>query len=282
MRILTQYIIIISLLLCGCQAVAAQQGMETEPVPKPLDMKIMTLNIHSGVNWQGQYDIDSLARFIAEANPDIVALQEVDRVWSNRSQFVDICAELAQRLQMMFTFSASLARNQGYFGNEILSKYPVVQAWAEKMPGKLEARSFVFSQVIISGIRVNLLNTHLGLSDEDRIVQVESIIKFLNQIDGPTVITGDFNGTSEDKAVALLRNEFFDIQSHTEQASQGTFRSKDGSIGDRMDYILTSPEFTLKRFEVVDNLLSDHLPLIAELELRVNPTQVAGEPVFGQ
>lgn len=281
MRTFVQYIIIISLIFCGAEVTAAQPGMEAESVPKPLQLKIMTFNIHGGVNWSGRYDISALAQFISEVNPDVVSLQEVDRIWSSRSQFQDICGELAQQLNMVFAYSASLIRNQGYFGNQILSKYPVVQAWTEQLPGKLETRSFVFAQIIVSGVRVNILNTHLGLSEEDRMMQAETIVTFLNQVDGPTIITGDFNGTPADKGVALLRNEFHDIQASTDLAAHGTFRLKDGSIGERMDYILTSPEFSLKHFEIVDNQISDHLPLIAELELQVDPTRVAGEPVFG-
>src|SRR5690348_1679839 len=42
-------------------------------------LRVMTLNIHAGVNARGAYDLPRLAQAIAAAHPDIVGLQEVTR-----------------------------------------------------------------------------------------------------------------------------------------------------------------------------------------------------------
>ena len=205
-----------------------------------------------------------------EANPDIVGLQEVDLSWSSMSNFQDIPTQLAQSLHMYYAFSASRERNSGYFGNLILSKYPILQEWTCLLPGSMEPRSLDFAQFIINGVRVNFLTTHLGLSITDRLQQVTKITEFINQVSGPLIVAGDFNGSDDDPAVRQLRQNLMDIQGLSEFKDCGTFRSKDGKLSSKMDYILTTPEFSFAKLEVVDNYVSDHVPLVAELTLQIN------------
>jgi len=276
-------LIILVLILTISWVAAAETDMGSQPSMAELRLKVLTMNIHGGVNWYGEFDLEGLARFIESVNPDLVSLQEVDRVWSSRSQFQDIGVELANRLNMFYAFSSSLERNQGMYGNLILSRYPIIQTWSEKLPGTLETRSYVFCQVLIGGVRVNLLNTHLGLSETDRLLQADQVIRFTNQINGPLVLTGDFNGTADDPAVASLTKIFRDLQLDSNWREHGTFRLKDGNIGGRIDYILASPEFSLHHFEIIDTFLSDHLPLVAELGLWIEPidlSQLDGEKVL--
>lgn len=245
-----------------------------------LSLRILTFNIHSAINWRGEYDLDGIINFIQEVNPDLVGLQEVGRFWSSATNFQDLPAQMAERLKMFYAYSVSLERNEGYFGNLILSKYPITQIWIESLPGNLERRSLVFTQVLVNGVRINFLTTHLGLSEEDRREQIASITQFTNQISGPLIITGDFNGSAQDSSISLLRGIFSDLQELSNLKENGTFRNNDGTIGHRIDYILTTPDFELNSFSVYDNYLSDHLPVMAEINLLIDPRNVAGEPLY--
>ena len=54
-----KFIYILLIILCvsfGSTAKAAET--EAEPLVNSLNLKILTLNIHGGVNWYGQYDLD--------------------------------------------------------------------------------------------------------------------------------------------------------------------------------------------------------------------------------
>jgi endonuclease/exonuclease/phosphatase family metal-dependent hydrolase len=234
-----------------------------------VSLKVMTFNIHSAINWYGNLDLDGLVNFIRDCNPDIVGLQEVDLGWSSMTAFQDIPFELAERLHMYYAFSASLERNNGYFGNLILSKYPIVQQWTCLLPGSLEPRSLAFVQFIVNRQRINFLTTHLGLSVADRMQQTAKIIDFANQVSGPMIITGDFNGGDNDPAVSQIKKNLLDLLSVSEFKDSGTFRSKDGKIysSSKMDFILVTPEFSFSGLQVVDNYVSDHVPLVAELTL---------------
>lgn len=61
----------------------------------------MTYNIAAGNG-----DLDAIARVIRSADPDIVALQEVDVRWSERSGFADQATELGAALGMHVRFGA--------------------------------------------------------------------------------------------------------------------------------------------------------------------------------
>ena len=275
------YILIAFLLLFSVRSVQAE-GIQTEASMEKLSLKIMTLNLHSGINWYGKYDLDGIVQFIQEVNPDLIAIQEVDRFWSGLSQYQDIPGELALRLKMFSAYSAALERNSGYFGNLILSRYPINYVWTDRLPGLLERRSFLFTQVMVNGVRVNFLTTHLGLSESDRLQQVNAIMQFLNQVSGPLVIAGDFNGAVNDPAVAIFEAAFLDSMLINGNPDQGTFRAKNGTIDSRMDYILTTPDFGLERIQVPDTYISDHLPVVVEVSLQVDQANVAGQPVYYQ
>jgi endonuclease/exonuclease/phosphatase family metal-dependent hydrolase len=256
--------------LCGFGARSfAFEANDPGDLMETIHLKVLTLNIHSGINWSGKYDLDAIVKFIGEVNPDLIGLQEVDRCWSSMSQFQDLPGELALRLRMFSSYSVSLARNNGYFGNLVLSKHPITVMWAEQLPGSLERRSFVFTQVLINGIRINFVTAHLGLSDSDRLQQAATMLRLTRQISGPLIVTGDFNADASDGAVKMIKESFIDIQ-ELSGLKQGTFRLRDGKIGPLIDYILVTPEFGFVDFQIVDNYISDHLPVMAELSLMVD------------
>ena len=258
------------------EAIGAAEGGQT------VTLKVMTLNIHSGVNWYGQYDLEGIARYIEAVHPDIVGMQEVVRGWSSQSRFEDIPKDLAQRLNMSYAYSASLERSNGNFGNLILSRYPILSVFTELMPGDLERRSFGFVQILVNGVRVNFVTTHLGLSESDRRQQATAIAQFISKVSGPLIITRDFNGSDGDVAVSVFQGNFLDVQDQCGLKQQGTFRVKDGSLIPRMDYIFASPDFAVDSLRIDENYISDHLPLVADLQLTVSNQNIAGEPVFLQ
>jgi hypothetical protein len=50
---------------------------------------VASYNIHHGVGEDDQLDLDRIAEQIRTSGADIIGLQEVDRHWSSRSDFVD-------------------------------------------------------------------------------------------------------------------------------------------------------------------------------------------------
>ncbi len=242
-----------------------------------ITLKVLTFNIHSGINWSGHYDLEQIAAFIGGIKPDLAGIQEVSRFWSWRTNFQDMVTFLGDRLGMLPAFSASLCRDgKASFGNLILTKYPIINTWSEILPDNREPRSYLAAQVLANGVRVNFLTAHLGLSDKERLNQVNKIVKFGTQLSGPLIITGDFNEKPNGGGIAIIRENWI---KHNLSPPQGTLRLSDHEVGPEIDMIFTSSDWGLKSMRVYENELSDHLPVVAELELNLPWTQVAGEPV---
>src|SRR5690625_3801721 len=62
---------------------------------EPIELRIMSYNIAAGYG-----NIDGIAEVIAEYQPDVVALQEVDIHWGDRSNFQDQVRILEEKLEM--------------------------------------------------------------------------------------------------------------------------------------------------------------------------------------
>lgn len=239
---------------------------------------ILTFNIHNGIDRYGKYNLAQIAKFIGQIKPDLAGLQEVSRFWSPKTNYQDMVGFLGERLGMRSAFSPTLSRNRkGFFGNLVLSKYPLINTWAEILPGNLEPRSYQAVQVQAGGIRVNFLTTHLGLSDTERLAQASKIVNFGLQLGEPLIITGDFNQGPSGPGVALIKRNWV---KHDPSPPLGTLRLDNGKVGPEIDMIFTSSNLVLKSMKVYENGLSDHLPVCGEFEINLSWNQRAGQPVI--
>ena len=69
--------------------------------------RILTYNVHRCVGSDRRLDVGRVAAVIAELEPDLVALQELD-VGRARTGHVDQAHEIARRLSMSVRFHAAL------------------------------------------------------------------------------------------------------------------------------------------------------------------------------
>ena len=77
-------------LFCGFLfiQVQAQEGKEKDNI-----IRVLTFNIYHGETMNGDFDLDKIAKVIIDAQPDFVALQEVD-FKTNRAKKYDLVTEL--------------------------------------------------------------------------------------------------------------------------------------------------------------------------------------------
>ena len=88
-------------------------------------LKVMTFNILHGATTRGDFDLDAIAKVILEADPDIVALQEVD-FKTKRAKNYDLATELGWRTKMTPLFGKAMDYDGGEYGEGILSKHTFV------------------------------------------------------------------------------------------------------------------------------------------------------------
>jgi endonuclease/exonuclease/phosphatase family metal-dependent hydrolase len=108
------------------------------------------------------------------------------------------------------------------------------------------------------------------LDDPVRLRQSEKLIEFFKDKKGPTVIGGDFNLFPETKSIQMFReNGYRDLIKEfaiTTTRNRLAWERYPESKQDYADYVFVSPEITVKSFSVPDLEISDHLPLILEIE----------------
>jgi len=257
--------------------IMSRGGCNDDGVVKRL--RVMTYNIHHGEGVDGVFDLARIAEAIRKARVDIAGLQEVDRWFGPRSRWVDGVGFLGERLEMYVLFGPALKiptlrprHPWGYFGNAILSRYPILQGRnvVMKRIGTRENRAFLHAAVALGEAThpLNFIVTHLGLSGREREVHVRNILNYLRDLSGPKILVGDWNEGPDSPAVMAVRQEMVDVVAsctepgvrHDEVGHGGV----DGyHIKPRVDYIFTSPDIRIEGFEVLPSPASDHFPVIA-------------------
>lgn len=243
-----------------------------------IPLRVMTYNIRSGNG-----DLAGTAAAIRAQSPDVVALQEVDVHWAPRSAFADQATELGQRLGMQVRFahiygfvdSSDATKPPREFGVALLSRYPVtafrndtltrlstqdVQPVPTRMPGLLDAT------IDVQGIAVHVFDTHLDYRRDPAVrrTQVGEMLARIDASPGPTLVFGDMNATPAAPELAPLRARLHDAWDPSNGPGD-TYPAE--APTERIDYVLVSREFLVRRATVPATQASDHRPVVVDLEL---------------
>lgn len=244
---------------------------------KPL--RVMTYNVHSCVGSDGKFSTYRIADVIARYEPDIVALQELDSGLA-RTNHAHQAEEIAGHLDMDFHFHPSLEIRNGRYGNAVLSRYPLrlVQAGALPSPWwfrPFERRGALWAAVKIHDREIQIINTHFGHHWRERILQAEALLGVEwaahSSCAPPLILCGDLNTLPVSSVYRRFRRFLSDAQlSITGKKPGRTYPSRCPIA--RIDHIFSSREVAVLDTDVPRTALtraaSDHLPLIADLEIR--------------
>ena len=96
-------------------------------------IRVLTFNILHGATTKGDFDLDQIAKVIIQANPDFVAMQEVD-FKTNRARRYDLATELGWRTKMTPIFGKAMNYDGGEYGEAILSRYSLLQSRNMALP----------------------------------------------------------------------------------------------------------------------------------------------------
>ena len=241
-------------------------------------LRVMTYNVHACVGMDGKLDAERIARVIARARPDVVALQELD-AGRARSFGMDQAHLIARYLAMEFHFHPALHIEGERYGDAILTHLPQRLISAAALPGladkpNLEPRGALWIALDLHGRTVQIINTHLGLYPRERVVQVDALLGgdwLANErCQAPVILCGDFNALPSSPTCRRLGAQLRDAQTEAKGHRPGaTFSSRMPSM--RIDHIFISPELKVSTIEIAHSELarvaSDHLPLLAEIRI---------------
>jgi len=231
--------------------------------------RVMTYNIHVGVGMDKKLDLQRIADVINKEKPDLVGLQEVDR-GVKRTEGKDEIAELAAMTKMDFAFAPNLDYQGGKYGVAILSRLPIKNTVHHMFENKREAerRGMLKVEVELDRKTINFVTTHLDYQFEDgRLFETEQLLKFLEETKGPLIVVADLNDTPDGSAYKLIDTIFDDAWIASRTKGDGFSYPADKPVK-RIDHIFYRDRVRAKRAWVVETLASDHVPVVAELEIQ--------------
>lgn len=246
-----------------------------------MQIRIVTYNIHRAIGVDRRFRPERVVAVLHHYDPDVVLLQEVDD-GAPRSRELDLAKELAVALGFPhFAVGHNVSLRKGRYGNATLSRFPILRERNIDLTiGIRKRRGCQHTSLVIGEGRPHLevFNLHLGLSARERHRQIDLLTRCneLAGVDGqtPVLVGGDFNDWR-----SLLRPTFTNglgFHSVTESRRFGvelampTYPSfsPQGAL-DRIYYRGPIELLSIRRCRLqVSRVASDHLPLIADFELR--------------
>lgn len=243
-------------------------------------MRFLSYNVHGCVGGDRRLDLARIVEVIAEAQPDVVALQELD-VGRSRSGGVDQAEEIAAALEMTSVFHPAMHMAEEKYGDAILTSLPMRVVKTGPIPSRGEPRGAIWCEIEHEGRPLHVFNTHLGLWRGERLAQVRTLL-------GPAwlghpecrgqdaVLMGDFNSVPSSPSFAQVAS----VLELARPSARPSARTRTGRLAGptfparfpllRLDHIFLSEglrclDCTALRTPLA-RLASDHLPLLAVLE----------------
>lgn len=244
-----------------------------------------------------QRNIATAGRFFTDNRqlpaPDILALQEADKA-TGRTGRQHIARSLAERMELSYVhagvglplgiqpkqrewwlnFEEQVAiDDEGDMGVALLSRLPMSNVELIDLPWHecpWHPRVAVAATIHWRDQKVRLFNAHIdphGPLDNQH-QQTEAVLERANEHDGPTVVLGDFNTLSKQKAIEIRK--LMESHGYTTPFPTDipTWRGA-GVVRFHADWIF-GKGVTFKRWGVAKPLnVSDHWPIWAEMELEV-------------
>jgi endonuclease/exonuclease/phosphatase family metal-dependent hydrolase len=101
--------------------------------------------------------------------------------------------------------------------------------------------------------------------------ETQQLLAALKDVKEPLIVVGDFNDVPSGEAYKLMRQQFDDAWLDSRKDEPG-FSYPADKPAKRIDYILvrSSDSIRTKRAWIVETLASDHVPVVADLEIEIH------------
>ncbi|CAN5235996.1 endonuclease/exonuclease/phosphatase family protein [soil metagenome] len=237
------------------------------------DIVVASYNVHKCVGVDGCFDPTRITAVIKELNADVLALQEVDQRFGDRTGLLDF-SRIERETGLVAVPIKPLRGSHGWHGNIVLIRNALaLSAHQLVLPG-VEPRGALVVDISLPAGHLRLIAAHLGLLRRSRARQIRAILSASVAEDGrPTILVGDLNEWRLGPRSALKGLEPAFGPLHADVAS---FPSRFPVWS--LDRILASPQRLISRIAVHDTPLareaSDHLPIKASIALGAEAASV--------
>lgn len=254
-----------------------------------MKLKFIQINIY-----KGRY-FDELVDFLKEEAPDFISMQEVSagKLNNYESKDVNLFELLSQKLSYKGVFHSDveiLGDPNASFGNAVFSKWPILDSKIVVLNTfrPMTLTEFVSDPAIwasisrhmldvvcqVGGVGVHAISVHgrriaPPVDNPESTRQANLIVDHLRFLGNePFVVGGDFNMPPETSAITIVSRMANNLMQDLRiKQTLNPAAHELGEHGYLVDYIFTSKHFELKSLAVPQVTVSDHLPVIAQLEL---------------
>lgn len=268
-------------------------------------IKVMSYNVRDFdlYNWsENIHSKEKIFETIQEKSPDIICFQEF---YNDTTASFSTIKQLQSLGYTHYFFTRELVlRGTDEWGIAIFSKHPILEHGTiikQTFKTGYGRKPFkgLYADIRIGDSTIRFINVHLqsiyfGLQEyetieefrstqnldehgarsifrklkrafERRAEQAEELKAFINRQTKPVVVCGDFND---------LPNSY--VANYISKGMQDAFLERGFGIGHtyngkipflRIDYLLTTPQFRIHHFEVINNPISDHFPVYMECSI---------------
>jgi endonuclease/exonuclease/phosphatase family metal-dependent hydrolase len=262
-------------------------------------IRVMTYNVHSFKRYGAKHDTSTkheILEMIKEQKPDIISFQEY---FSRKKGPYDMQDSIIKIMGINYYFQPLIYNSMEAMGMAVFSKYPVTGHGMINISDKVTENQCIYFDIKKGKQQFRVYNMHLqsiGFDPEDykylnqisqqgktdmtstrrlggklksafikRSEQVATIKKDMAQCPYPFIICGDFNDTpssfSVNQMAKGLKNAFC-------EKGYGFGRTYNGDFPNyQIDYIMTSPQFEITNYYIIEKKLSDHYPVRSDLIL---------------
>jgi endonuclease/exonuclease/phosphatase family metal-dependent hydrolase len=219
---------------------------------------------------------------LRELDADVIALQEVLSYGGGAEREMDQARFIAEELGYEYCLGENRKHKGAAYGNAVLSRlsWARVENYDITWRGRERRGALRVDVQLDDGAGrqspLHLFNVHLGTAFIERRHQGRQLVgeKILRnpELTGARIVVGDFNEWTRGLATRLLSEEMraADIRTHLKSA-----RTYPGALPlVHLDHIYYDPPLKLTSLRLHKSLTalvaSDHLPLVADFELRAN------------
>jgi endonuclease/exonuclease/phosphatase family metal-dependent hydrolase len=162
--------------------------------PRAEGTLIASYNVHKGVGNDRRFDPERTSRVIHEIDADVIALQEADTRFGERTGILDL-ARLERETGLLPVPVSGMAKAHGWHGNVVLFKKGLVRdVHLINLPG-LEPRGALVAELELEqGGALRIIAAHFGLLRHSRAQQAKVLVELMaDKSDTPTILLGDLN-----------------------------------------------------------------------------------------
>lgn len=164
------------------------------PKPRNDGTLIASYNVHKCVGTDRRFDPERTSRVIHEIDADVIALQEADTRFGERTGILDL-ARLERETGLVPVPISGAVKAHGWHGNVVLVRKGLVHDVHQvKLPG-LEPRGALVAEIELeAGGKLRIIAAHFGLLRHSRAQQAKMLVDLISdRHEMPTILLGDLN-----------------------------------------------------------------------------------------